>query len=589
MRKLLVLMALVIGAVSWFFLAGKAVEPLSFPSKTELPQTAVFKGAKVFTSATGRPWADTIIVKNGKFTFVGAEEDAVPLPENAVVFDLDGQFILPGLIDSHTHPGLVAALGDWPDEAAAESELDTSSKEAFFKSLRQMKRDKWMEPLIVAGFWDVDMFLPDGPNKEDLDEIFPLKPVILFDNSGHSFWLNSSALWLLGIDRDTLPLSENISYFAKDENGEPTGWAKEFAMLPALGDSLLPSEDEFRNGMVRFLSELSALGVTSVWDAGNFDAQEFVYRVVHDLDTTQGLPLRYEASYHIWRPDQIDDAIPALLELRDKYQTENLRFNSVKIHYDGVLEVLTAGMLEPYAGTEDNVGGILFPTEMLAEFIEELEAEGINLHMHTVGDWATQSALDAINLATRMNGEPLSIKIALAHLEQVADSDFERFPELNVFANFTPHWFGGDVFGDAGVTNLGLERAHHSQQAGSFVKAGASITLSSDVTTRDEAHRANPFIGLEMAVTRQDYNSVQDTAPGYDPEALTIEQALLGYTIFGAQQLGVGEFLGSIEVGKQADFVILRENATTVPVSVLSDVKPVAVVQNGRLVHGTLH
>ena len=232
---------------------------------------------------------------------------------------------------------------------------------------------------------------------------------------------------------------------------------------------------------------------------------------------------------------------------------------------------------------------MLFDVDALTAFLIELEAEQIDLHLHVVGDRATRVALDAVVRARDNNGGPLSIEVTLSHLETVHPDDIERFDDLDVHANFTPHWFGGTVFGRAGTLNLGPERANRSQMVGSFVDAGANVTLSSDVVSSGEAYRADPFIGLEMSVTRREFGA-DDSAPVLSSEAeqISVEAALSAYTINGAAQLGQSDQIGSLKAGKLADFVILDANPTEVAVSDIHEINPIAVVIGGRLVSGSL-
>jgi len=506
--------------------------------------------------------------------------------DDVVSFDLQGKFIMPGFVDSHVHPGLVSTLAIDKEEQASES-LPQDSKEALFAYLKQYAQDNWYQPFIFLGEWDVDSFLPNGPTKEVLDEIFPWQAVILADNSGHSFWVNSAALWFMDIDKDTPDLSPGISHFVRDEDGEPTGWVKEFAMFPYMGDLLIPSQKDLKHNLTGFLAFLSGKGVTTLWDAGNFDWHDDIYPVVADLDKAGKLPLRYEGSYHIWHPNQLSNAIVELKALRTKYSGERLKFNTIKIHFDGVGEIQTAGMLEPYIGTENNRGGTLFNKTDLANFILKLNQENIHLHLHSVGDRSTKEALSAIELAREKNMKPLVIRMTLSHLETVSPEDIAKFKTLDVHANFTPHWFSGTHFGNAGARNLGPERESRSQLANQFIAQGANVTLSSDVVSEVESYRANPFIGLQMSITRTEYNSAENghlTLPV--TEGLTLNDALAAYSKNGAIQLGMDKDVGSLSAGKKADFIILEQNLFDMKVVDIHKVEPMTVVVDGVVVAG---
>jgi len=543
----------------------------------------VYTNGRIYTANSEQPWAEAILVKDEKILYVGTNEDALQRARRRTTrTDLDGKFVMPGIIDTHTHPGLIAAL--W--EETADITLPQTSHEELLAFLREYAKDA-KGFLITLGEWNVEHYLPDGPHKSDLDAIFPDKPVALFDNSGHTTWLNSRALALFNITRDTPDLSENISEFVRDKDGELTGWVKEFALIPYVGDMTLPTRDQMKAALMTFVDFLSAHGVTSLMDAGSLSWHNQVYDIVAELEREGTLPVRYEGSYHIYDPNQLDGAVKAVRDLRKQFAGDLLTFNTVKIHYDGVLEVNTAGQLDPYHNEPDSHGGILIPTERLTRFILELEKNQIDLHLHSVGDRATRSALDAVEQAKNDATGPLTINISLSHLEQVHDADIPRFAELNVSANFTPHWFGGYFKGADQA--IGPERNQYSQRAKTFVNRGARVTFSSDVTVLPEHTRANPFFGMQIGVTRQNVEAGPD-APvfGLASERLAIEDLLVGYSRNAAAQLGRDVDLGTLEAGKLADFIVLDRDPTQVDDYQIHEIKPVATVLGGMIVHGNL-
>jgi predicted amidohydrolase YtcJ len=556
------------------------------PAEPARHADTVYTNGKVYTVDPSRPWVDGFAIKDGRFLVVGsnAEVKAVAGADTRYV-DLEGRFVMPGIIDSHTHPGLMAMLGEEGADQNPELLLPMTSKEALFEWLRSYAANNPDEEFIELSYWDVATFLPDGPHKSDLDAIFPNRPVMLWDNSGHSNWLNSAALAMFGIDRDTPDMSQGISYFVRDANGEPTGWAKEFVLMPLVGDALMPPMPEMKKRMKKVLQFLSERGVTTLWDAGNMQLHDPVYEIVAELDRAGELPIRYEGSYHIFSPEQIDDAADQLLRLRERYSGERLKFNTVKIHYDGVAEIATAAMLEDFVGHPGNRGGVLFEAERLSEFMLELDGKNIDLHLHAVGDWGTREILDALEMAAARNEGPLGIQITITHLETVDPADIPRFEQLGVHANFTPHWFGGTVFGGAGAINLGPERAYRSQVVGEFFERGANVTLSSDTVTVDELYRADPFIGMQMSVTRQEYDAGPES-PILDPadSRLSLEQAISAYTINGARQLGYQSQIGSIEAGKRADFVVLDGDLFETDRYEIHELNPSLVAVDGEIV-----
>ena len=574
-----------------WLLAGLAAAFATVAYGAEADTYALVNG-RIYTENEHQPWASALVVQGERIAYVGdpgTAEWGRLVSAGTPVHDLGHRLVIPGLVDAHTHPGLTAMMGSG-DPKVDEAEMMPAPGRA--ETLRWLRRYAKAHPgldLVMLGAWDVASFLPDGPHRRDLDAIWPTTPVVLFDNSGHSTWVNSAMLKKLGIDAHTPDLSPGISVYVRDKNGEPTGWIKEFAAMHALAPVLMPERTEFHARLAQHLAFLSSHGVTTLFDGGNIGLEDAVYVELAALDRAGKLPIRYFGSYHIWDPSQIDHAVSEVRRLQAAYGGPHLRFDTVKIHYDGVLEVLTAAMLEPYATDPANRGGVLYDHHRLARFIQELDAEHLNLHLHVVGDRATREALDAIEEARRLLGRAPAIEITLTHLQIVDPGDIARLKELDVHANFTPHWFGGTQFGRAGAIVLGPERAQRDELVGTFWRSGANVTLSSDVTSSDEIPRTNPFVGLEMAMTRRDY------AGGTDPdrkplpkERLTLEQALAAYTINGARQLGISNETGSIEAGKRADFVVVSRDPFKVPPRRVHGARVDATVLDGRVTAGAL-
>ena len=564
-------------------------------ARTAAPVT-VYVNARVHTGDEDLPRARALVTRGDRFAFVGSAEDALRYAagEGGVV-NLQGRFVMPGIVDAHTHPGLVALSGDLSVLEAVPEEkrpigtdrMPSRPKEATLAWLRRYADDHPSALAIVQGTWDVAAYLPHGPHKRDLDRISRTRPIMLHDSSGHSYWVNSAMLRLLGIDRNTPDLSANVSHFARDENGEPTGWVKEFALIPYIGGRPAPDAGTLKSRLLAYLNYMSSKGVTTLWDAGSVDMGDAVYRAAHAIAKDGDLPLRWEGSYHVWAPEQIETAVQSLLRLREEYGHGKLRFNTVKIHYDGMPNILTAAMLEPYATDPDNRGGVLFPTRRLSRFMRELDGHGIDLHLHAAGDRAARNILDAVEHARAALGHPLRIEVTASHLFSVAETDIERFGALDVHANFTPHWFGRTVFGDAWEVNLGPERAGRSQLVGRFFARRANVTLSSDVI--HNPRRVSPFIGIETSMTRRERGDAAAPAPMPPADAaISLEQALAGYTVNGAAQLGLEEELGAIRAGFLADFIVLPRDPFETDVRSIHGIVPAATIVAGELRSGAL-
>ncbi|WGL15891.1 amidohydrolase [Microbulbifer bruguierae] len=513
----------------------------------------VLLGGEIYTMDSTQPRATALAVTDGKFSYVGDEAGVYAQigPETEVIA-LEENLVLPGLIDTHTHPGILALFASTDLVAAPDPE-----PEALLQWLESYAEEHQEIPFIIAGYWRTADFGIEGPDRAMLDQVVSDRPVALMDDSGHSMWLNSKALALMGVSADTPDPAPGLAYYQRGANNEPTGWIKEFTFA-SIQERIFETADPavFESNLENFLNYLSSKGVTSLYDGGNLGLHDKVYGVLAQLDREGRLPLRYEGTYHVHLPEQIDSAIAEIKRLRATYAGPHLQFNAVKIHFDGVHEIRTSAVLDDFEDDPGNQGGTLIEQTRLIQFIGELHREKLDLHMHVVGDRATRLALDAYE-AAKQNGWDYP-QLTLCHLELVDDADIPRFKELGVIANFTPHWFG-DLYQGA-ESSLG-ERNTHKMRARSFIESGAKVTFSSDVVVPDELERANPFLGMQIGINRQDLAGGAN-AKVMQPiaERLTLTQLIEGYTINGARQLRKAAELGSITVGKNADLVILKDN-----------------------------
>ncbi|PID60816.1 MAG: hypothetical protein CSB44_08905 [Gammaproteobacteria bacterium] len=536
----------------------------------------------IHTVDAENPQAEAMVLDGKTIEFVGSAEEARGYLENGSnIIDLAGQFVMPAPMDSHTHPGLVALIGSKEGGPV----LPGESKEALFDFLKKFAKENPDLPFVMLGPWDVRLFAPEGPDRADLDAIFPDTPVLLNDSSGHSVWVNTAMFEMLGVDENTPDLSEDLSYFVRDENGRMTGWVKEFALFPYMVDMMAKAPENMQEQLGFYFDYLISHGVTTIMDAGTFGWGDLVYGSLAKMEKAGKLPLRYEGTYHIYSPEQLEVAVDEVLRLRKEFGGERLTFNTIKIHLDGVNEINTAGVLEDFANEPGNRGGILFSSDELMDLMREMSKHDIHLHMHSVGDRTTRTVLDAVEkLRAENGGKPLPIQITLAHLELVDPTDIARFKDVSVNANFTPHWLGGTIFAGSDVS-LGKERMARNQVVRSFFDAGANVTFSSDVVSMPTYERSNPFLGIQMGATRQEAEIGRD-APIFAPESAraTVAQMIEGYTLNNAVQMGLDDKLGSLQAGKLADFVILPENLLEMDVYDIHKVVPTAVYMNGELV-----
>ncbi len=449
------------------------------------PADMVFKNGDIVTEENGNPHAEAIAIADGKIVFVGSNDKVVEyIGKDTKVDNLQGKFVIPSFIDSHTHPGLVGVTSS--NGELAKYQLPTTSKEDTYDYLRKIAKENPELPFLMVGTWSNPLWGVKGPDRKEIDDIFPNTVVILLDSSGHSYWLNTAAMKAMGIDESTPDLKEGLSFFVKDENGRKTGWVKEFALIPYMA-AAMPQVDPalLAPAIQSYLDGLAKKGTATVMDAGNFNNELTIIKAVQLLDKEGKLPVRYDASHHLYMPSQLKDAVKTVLDYRKQYGSDLLRFNTIKIHFDGVNEINTAAVLEDFANEPGNKGGMLYSEEELKNLLLEMAPHKMNLHLHTVGDRAVRTALNAYEKAQKAYGKKLPVEMTLSHMEMVDPGDMKRFKEFGVHANFTPHWFGGTVFKGSDVA-LGKARFAHNQPAGSVLKAGANVGFSSDVVSADQ-------------------------------------------------------------------------------------------------------
>lgn len=540
------------------------------------------------TVANAQPRAEAVAIRGGRFVYVGDQEGGRAFIGPAtVVSDLQGKLVIPGLVDSHAHPSTMGLLNQvrlLPPAATVE-QLMAAIAEA-------VRATPGSAPVVLC------CAFPLGMDKALLDAIEPDRPVMVYHYAGHAVWLNSSALRLIGIGPETPDPVPGLSFYLRSAQGALTGWAVELAAFAPAFHKLMPPNEAYPREMLDFLNYLVSKGVTTLFEAGTVGYEDSVHQVFAAWDRQGLLPLRIEGSYHVYDTDQVAGAIDELKRLRAAYDGDRLRYNTIKIHYDGVYEVETARHLRPYhaprQGAADGRGAVLMSMEQLRDFIVKLHEEGINLHLHNMGEGAVRISLDAVEAAQKRIGGALNSRIAICHLQTVADSDIPRFKQLGVIANFTPQWHGfwGPESVEDAKRQFGDAKLEQMFPAQSFWQAGATVTFSSDTVVTFDRARANPFLGMQVGHNRQDLPSDGSGKDVYmlppASERLSLEDLIKGYTLNGAHQLRLEDRLGSIEVGKQADLVVLDRDIFAADRYRIHEIQPQAVFMDGKLISGAL-
>lgn len=532
----------------------------SVPAAASTPEQAssstaadlVIRNARIYTQNPAQPEASSIAILDGAIIAVGDDAaTALFVADSTRVIDAEQGMLLPGFHDAHVHPlSSGAALLGCSVSAA-------TTEEAILQSLQDCAADAEDGWLVGLDF-NLGLFPNGNPHKAALDAVFPERPVYLEAADGHSAWVNSSALTLAGITADTPNPPQGVIERDPD-TGEATGNLRETAQ--ALVSQLLPEStpEEDLAALRAALQFMHSKGITSFIDAA---VDEQHWRAYQSLAAAGELRARVRTSLtHGTFSQHPGEEFEAVLARRGDYAGERLDTDAVKLFVDGVLEGETAALVTPYLGDPPHSGEINFDLEELKDIVTRFDAMGLQVHVHAIGDLGVRTALDAFEAARERNGESDN-RHHIAHLQLVHPDDFPRFAQLNISTTFQALWAYPDSYiTEINLPAVGAERVQRMYPVRSLQRAGARIVGGSDWSVSS----VNPLDAIETALRRQDPDDlVQGTLNA--EEAVTLDTMLAAYTRDAAWVMHQDDVVGSIEVGRRADLVLLDRDLYRIPV-----------------------
>lgn len=527
--------------------------------------------ARVYTVDPRRPRASAIAIAGNRILAVGSDDEiaGIHLPDMQRL-DMRGAFVLPGLIDAHLHleyTGLALQRVNVDEVPSVEEAVRRVRDRA-----AQTPSGEW----IQGWGWQQAIWGGWFPTAAQLDEATTAHPVALRAKSGHALWVNSLALRIAGITRETPdPAGGEI---VRDGQGEPTGVLLESAT--ALVSRVIPSpspeqEEEATLLAMRAMNAAGLTGVHCMDGAGG----------IGTFNTYQRLREQGRSTLRICKQLPVEDLDTVIAAgLRSGFGDAWLRIGGIKIFADGALGPRTAWMIEPYEGEPGNYGLAMYDPQQLFEFVTKAHAHGLSVTTHAIGDRANRVVLDAYARAaeaerrTARDGaaglirRPLRDRIE--HVQLLHPDDIARFGQLGVIASVQPIHATQDMFM---VDRYWGQRGRYAYAFRDLLRAGARLALGSD----SPVETFDPLAGIHAAVTRQR----RDGMPGdgwYPDQRLTVQEAIYGYTM-GAAYAGYSEHeLGSIEPGKLADLTVLSHDLTTIPPEDILNVKVEHVIVDGE-------
>ena len=528
-------------------------------------QVTVLTAARIHTMDTANPRAEAMAFDDsGAIVAIGSRSDLLARYPGAARIDAGDATVVPGLIDAHAH---ISGLG------LAKLQVDlvgTRGKEEVLQRLRDFARDLPPAAWLVGRGWDQN----DWPEKQfpiaaDLDAAFPDRPVWLSRIDGHAGWANSAALRAAKRDLagDWQPDGGRI---LRDAGGKPTGVFVDAAM--SLLDEAMPALDAATASRVLELGMQDAVahGLTGVHDAGVSLAELRRYQALADAGR---MPMRIHAM-----ADGDGEALAWLCsDGLYRHPSGRLQMRAVKLYIDGALGSRGAAMLQDYSDDHGNRGLLMMPPAALAEATAKARRCGVQVGTHAIGDRGNHEVLEAYAKTWR-DAPGSDHRWRIEHAQVLAPDDLPRLAALGVIASMQPTHATSDM--PWAEDRVGPQRINGAYAWRQLRDSGARLALGSDFPVES----VDPRLGLYAAATRADGEG--HPAGGWHPEEkLTAYEALRGFTLDAAYAGFAEDSVGSLAIGKRADFVLLAQDPLAIDPSGLRDLTVRATYVDGRPVY----
>jgi predicted amidohydrolase YtcJ len=500
----------------------------------------------------------------GRIVAVGSEaETAARLPK-AQHLDVQGKTLLPGLIDAHGH---VFELG----EITSSVELfSPATLNGALKAVADFSKSHPKNAWVIGFGWNQEIWkLGRFPTAAELDTVVADRPALLHRVDGHAIWVNTKALEMAGVSRDTPdPKGGKIE---RDASGKPTGVLVDAAMDLVHKVVPLPTPSDARGMLDNALAALSKVGLTSVHDAGIKVVQDDLYRdyADHGKLTTRVYAMIGDTTADF---DELSKEGPLKSYANDVYALA-----AVKLYSDGALGSRGAALLSPYSDMPSTSGLLFYPNaEMLAKMNKAMKA-GYQVNVHAIGDAGNRQILDAYaQLIPKYNNVELRHRIE--HAQVVALEDIPRFKALGIIPSMQPTHATSDQ--NMAEQRVGHERIKGAYAWRTFLDQGARIACGSDFPVESP----NPFEGLHAAVTRQN-NAGVPVGGWYKNQAMTLTEAFRCFTLDAAYAAHQENVIGSLEPGKWADFILIDRDLFKVPAEQIGKTQVLQTWMGGKRVY----
>jgi predicted amidohydrolase YtcJ len=532
----------------------------------------IFYNAKIYTQNSHLPTATAVAIREKRIAAVGNDRDVLGLADgHTQKIDLGGRLVLPGFIDSHFH------LHEW---ALGHKQLMLSTADSLAELHRLLAEHAKKIPAgewIVGRGWNETRWAePRLLTRDDLDDLTPSHPTILWRSDGHLAVANSLALQAANINAETLNPPEGV--IDHSISGKPTGVLRDLAIDLVRAVIPPPGEEETVIALCEGIRELYQQGLTGVHDARTMAGSEGkeAFHAYQQLERSSGLGLR------VWMMisgECLNDAID--LGLRSGFGDDYLQVGHAKFFADGGQGARTAWMLEDYEDTPTQ-GMPLTPMVEIAEAADRAQKAGFALAIHSIGDRANK---ELVNVFERLSGNaqkpgvlPPKIPHRIEHVQNIRPEDVLRLGRLGVVASVQPI----HVTDDYPMIDRSVgKRGRWAYPFRDFINAGVPMAFGSDCPVAD----SNPIFGIHAAVTRRMRTGLPESG-WYPDQCLSVAEAVWAYTMGSAHACGRDTELGSIAPGKFADLVVLDRDIFAIEPMEIASSQVVMTVFDGQIVFG---
>lgn len=536
------------------------------PPATDGPVTMAVVNARIWTGDARRPWADGIAVRGDRIAAVGSSAEIRKLARDAEVIDAQGQMLVSGFIDAHVH------FIDGGFRLSSVQLRDARTPAEFIARIKAFAATLPKGSWITGGDWDHELWGGTLPTTAWIDSVTPDHPVWVNRLDGHMRLANSAALAAAGVTRATPDVAGGT--IVRDPSGAPAGVFKDNAM--ELVDRVVPDpppalEDAALDAAMAYVA---AQGVTSVHNVGSTNARLGAWNDIAVFTRAHAagrLRTRIYSAVPLDTWERLRDTVAARGTGDDW-----LRIGALKGFVDGSLGSHTAAMHAPFSDAPDDAGFFINTPENLQAWIAGADKAGLHVMVHAIGDRANATLLDIFERVAQENGAR-DRRLRVEHAQHVAPGDFARFAKLGVIASMQPYHAIDD--GRWAERVIGAERAKGTYAFRSFLDAKTTLAFGSDWFVAPPT----PLEGIYAAVTRR---TLDDQRPdGWIPEQkITVEEALRAYTA-GSAFAGFAEGnVGTLQVGKLADFVLIDRDLTRIAPETIREARVVRTVVGGKTV-----